>query len=160
MRLRIALLGILIPDLLLFGSALIAADPWTARLEQGGEARVNPSTNRPTVVNEGEEFQLWDSVRRLQDGRELTVESGRVVPNPGILQAREPGPAVPEAGSGREVGVGRAITGESPCARLVGQVCGPDSSCSDSAACGPARQLLAMERDEQQKVGTPNLTTF
>lgn len=156
MRPPIALLGLLIPELLLFGPASIAADPWTARLQQGGEVRVDPSTNRPTIVIEGRELQLWDGVHRLQDGRELTVESGRVVPNPEILQAREPWPepAVPVKGAGR------VIVGESPCERLVAGVCGPNGSCSGSAACDPARQLLEMEREEQQRAGTPKLTTF
>lgn len=153
---RIALLGLLIPGLGLVGPVGIAADPWTARLEQGGEVRVDPSTNRPTVVIGGEEVQLWDGIHRLQDGRELTVESGRVVPNREILRARKPWPepAVPEEGTGRP------IVGESPCGRLVARVCGADGSCSDATACGPARQLLAMEREEQQEAGTPDRTTF
>jgi hypothetical protein len=156
MRIRIALLGILFTCLTLVGSVGIVADPWTARLEQGGEVRVDPSTNRPTAVVGGEEVQLWDGVHRLQDGRELTVESGRVVPNREILRAREPWPepAVPEQGTGRP------IVGESPCERLVARVCGADGSCGDAADCGPARQLLAMERAEQQKAGTPGRTTF
>jgi hypothetical protein len=156
MPIRIAFLGILVTGLVLVGSVGIAADPWTARLEQGGEVRVDPSTNRPTVVIGGDEVQLWDGVHRLQDGRELTVESGRVVPNREILQAREPWPEPALPGKG----AGRPIVGVSPCERLVARVCGADGSCSDSTACGPARQLLAMEREEQQKAGTPDRTTF
>jgi hypothetical protein len=156
MRIQIAVLSILIPGLALVGPRGIVADPWTARLEQGGEVRVDPSTSRPTIVVGGEEVQLWDGVHRLQDGRELTVESGRVVPNREILRAREPWPEP----RGVEEGAGKPIAGESPCERLVARACGPEGSCSDSAACGPARQLLAMERQEQHKAGTPDRATF
>jgi len=152
--LRIArLLG---PTLSLVSSVGIAADPWSTTLQGGGNVRVDPSTNRPTVVIEGEEVQLWDGVHRLQDGRELTVESGRVVPNQEILQASEPRSEtkLPEEGSGR------LIVGESPCEKLVAKVCGPNGACADAATCDPAHQLLAMERDEQRSAGTPGRTTF
>lgn len=131
---------------------LLAADPWTGELRGGGEVRVDPNTNRPTVIIDGEKTQLWDGVHRLEDGRELTVESGRVVPNKEILRTREPWP---EPASPAAEGEGKPIVGTSPCNQLVQKVCGPDASCADSAACGPARQLLDMEREEQRRLGTP-----
>ncbi len=137
----------------------VAADPWTAELQGGGQVQVDPRTNRPTLRIEGERVQLPDGIHRLQDGRELTVRSGRVVPNEEILGERDRGefsrpPPAPTA-------VGRAlILGSSPCEELVRKVCGPDEACAGTTACDAARQLMNMERDEQQRAGTPGRATL
>jgi hypothetical protein len=145
----------------LLGLALItqpaAAESWSGTLSGGGQVLIDPRTNRPTVTIDGEETQLWDGVHRLDDGRELTVESGRVVPNQEILESRRPLPPstpLPEAAGGAP------ILGRSPCEVLVGQVCGADGACAAAEACGPARQLLEMEREEQREAGTPGRTTY
>jgi len=36
-----------------------------------------------------------------------------------------------------------------PCIKLVVKVCGDQGQCGDAIACGPARQLLVMEREER-----------
>lgn len=149
--------GPILAGLLATSTAAPAADePWTAELQGGGTVRVDPATNRPTVTIEGRETQLWNGVHQLEDGRQLTVESGRVVPNQQILQAREPWPepAMPEQGRGQ------LYQGPSPCQQLVDKVCGADGACAGSNACGPARQLRDMEREAQQRAGTPRRTTF
>jgi hypothetical protein len=132
------------------------AESWTATLEGGEQVRVDPNTNRATVTTDGQEVQLWNGVHKLQNGQELTVESGRVVPNQQILQTREPWPrpALPATGGGEP------IVDRSPCEKLVRKACGADDACADSRACGPARQLLDMEHEEQRQAGTPKRTTF
>jgi len=134
-----------------------AADDWSGNLRGGGEVHVDPWTNRPTVTVDGKETQLWDGVHKLDDGRELTVESGRVVPNEEILESRRPSP--PPEPAPEKVG-GEPIIGRSPCENLVRQVCGADGACTESQACRPAHQLLDMEREEQRSAGTPGRTTY
>ncbi len=147
---------------LLVASTLVAglapaAEPWTGSLQGGGEVRVDPRTNRPTVTLDGEQTQLWDGVHKLEDGRELRVESGRVVPNQEILESRRL--TAPPSEAGGEP-VGERIIGHSPCEELVRKVCGADRACAEARACEPARQLLRMERQEQRDAGTPGRTTF
>jgi len=136
-------------------SAAVAAEYWKGELQGGGEVRVDPRTQRPTVQMDGRETQLWDGVHQLEGGRELRVESGRVVPNEEILETRErwPEPALPPE-------PGPAIEGASPCERLVRKVCGSGGACGDATACGPARQLWDMEREEQRRLGTPGHQTY
>lgn len=143
----------------LASACAVATNPWSAELQGGGEVWVDPRTNRPTVRIDGEERQLWDGIHKLEDGRELRVESGRVIPNKPILEAREPWPA-PRVEPERLEGQGETLVGPSPCERLVEKVCGRTGACTDAEACDPARQLRAMERKEQQRAGAPNRTTF
>jgi hypothetical protein len=133
------------------------ADPWTARLEGGGTVRVDPQTNRPVLIEKGIETQLWDGVHRLEDGSELTVRAGRVIPNEEILRSREPTAEAPEAGGPQ---AGAPLEGPSPCERLVRRVCGEQGQCRDARGCDPARQLLDMERQEQAAAGEPRRETF
>lgn len=116
---------------------------------------VKSETNRPTVRRGGAETQLWDGVHRLEDERELRVESGRVIPNEEILDARDPYASAPEAEA-------QSTPAEqpSPCERLVTRVCGADGACDTSEVCRPARQLLVMEREEQRAAGQPGSWTF
>lgn len=149
----LAALAIVIASALMVGNA--AEQPWTGELRGGGEVYVDPSTRRPTVRRNGQETQLWDGVHQLEGGRELRVESGRVVPNEEILETSEPWPepAMPSE-------PGPPVDGRSPCERLVRKVCGPDGGCAEAAACDPARQLWDMEREEQRRLGTPERQTF
>jgi hypothetical protein len=151
--------GLSILVLTLTGISAPRVEAWTAQLQGGGEVHVDPQTRRPTVTIDGKTTQLWDGVHILKDGEELTVESGRVVPNKEILQATvpKPPPARPPVGTG---GANAVIIGLSPCEELVKQVCGPQGKCSESRGCDPARQLLAMEAKERQASGTPNRTTY
>lgn len=130
---------------------------WSAPLAGGGEVRVDPRTNRATVLRGGVETQLWDGSHRLQDGSTLIIRSGQAVPNAAILGSRRlPGqPERPRA----EQWVGVPIVGYSPCERLVRRVCGLSQECSSVQACEPARQLLEMEQQERKANDNPNYMT-
>jgi hypothetical protein len=130
---------------------------WTSRLENGGQVVVDPESNRATVTRKGVTTPLWDGVHRLEDGTSLTVRSGQVVPNQAILRARQP---QPPAGDQAAVWVGTPIIGASPCEQLVERVCGANGSCKTAPACDPARQLLAMEREERSQSGVPGYMTY
>jgi hypothetical protein len=139
-------------------AAPVAVAEWRAQLQNGGQVSVDPSSNHATVTRDGVTTQLWDGVHRLQDGSVITVRSGQVVPNEAILDARHqpPAPVTDQA----EVWVGQVILGESPCERLVHQVCGTDQQCSQEPSCSPARQLLGMEQQERADSGTPGRMTY
>ena len=130
---------------------------WSAPLVGGGEVRVDPRTNRATVLRGGVETQLWDGSHRLQDGSTLIIRSGQAVPNAAILGSRRlPGqPERPRA----EQWVGVPIVGYSPCERLVRRVCGLSQECSSVQACEPARQLLGMEQQERKANDNRNYMT-
>lgn len=130
---------------------------WKAPLMGGGEVRVDPRTNRATVLRHGVETQLWDGAHRLQDGSTLIIRSGQAVPNTAILQSRRL-PAEPER-PGAEQWVGVPIVGYSPCERLVRRVCGVGQECASEKACYLVRQLLDMERHERKANNNPNYMT-
>lgn len=46
-----------------------------------------------------------------------------------------------------------------PCIKLVAKVCGDQGQCSAAVACGPARQLLVMEREERLDSKDPDVVT-
>lgn len=46
-----------------------------------------------------------------------------------------------------------------PCIKLVAKVCGDQGQCSSAPACGPARQLLVMEREERLENRDPDAVT-
>jgi len=130
---------------------------WSAPLVGGGEVRVDPRTNRATVLRNGVETQLWDGAHRLQDGSTLIIQSGQAVPNAAILGSRRL-PDQPEQ-SRAEQWIGVPIAGYSPCERLVRRVCGLSQECSSAKACDPARQLLEMEQQERKANDSPNYMT-
>jgi hypothetical protein len=147
---------VLLSGLVLTAPAVSAA--WKGQLDRGGQVRVDPDSNRVTVTRDGVTTPLWDGVHRLQDGTVITVRSGQVVPNEAILRARDkpPAPLTDQA----EAWVGYRIEGESPCERLVRQVCGADEACAKAPACDPARQLLDMEQQERAANHTPDTMTY
>lgn len=132
---------------------------WKAQLDSGGQVSVDPQSNRATVTRGGVTTPLWDGVHRLQDGSVITVKSGQVVPNEAILRAREQ-PVKPPVTDQAQTWVGQVIQGESPCERLVRQVCGDTQQCGQAPGCNPARQLLAMEREERSKSRAPDTMTY
>jgi hypothetical protein len=142
--------------------AFLCAPPawaeWRSQLEAGGQVSVDPTTNRATVTRQGVSTPLWDGVHRLEDGSVITVRSGQVVPNQSILRAREqpPEPVTDQA----QAWVGTPIVGLSPCEQLVRRVCGDQQQCSQAPACGPAQQLLDMERDERAKSLNPDSMSY
>lgn len=124
---------------------------WTTRLQGGGEVRVDPTTNRATIVKHGVEKPLWDGVHRREDGSTLIIRSGVVVPNVEILEARDqPSESWPV----------RRIVGYSPCERLRTEVCGKANECANRPGCAAAGQLLEMEEHERQVSGNSNFTTY
>jgi hypothetical protein len=148
--------------LVILASLVLAALPvyaeWKARLDSGGQVAVDPESNRATVTRDGVTTPLWDGVHRLEDGSVITVRSGQVVPNEAILRARDqPKPPVTDQA---QAWVGQVIQGESPCERLVRQVCGERQQCGQASGCNPARQLLEMERDERAKAWSPDTMTY
>ena len=138
--------------------SLSQAAGWSAPLVGGGELRVDPRTNRATVMRNGVETQAWDGVHRLQNGSTLIIESGQAVPNAAILQSRRQ-PVLRER-SKAEQWVGLPIAGYSPCERLVRRVCGLNQECSGAEACAPARQLLQTEQREREASTNPNYMTY
>jgi hypothetical protein len=131
---------------------------WKAKLYGGGQVAVDPDSNRATVTRDGVTTPLWDGVHRLQDGSVITVRSGQVVPNEAILRAREqPKPPVTDQAQAWE---GQVIQGESPCERLVQQVCGDNQQCGQTSGCNLARQLLEMERDERARAWSHDTMTY
>lgn len=141
------------------GSVPVAfATDWSSRLEDGGEVRVDPRTNRATITRDGVTTQAWDGVHRLRDGSTLTIRAGQAVPNEGILQARKlpPLPVTDQA----DAWVGTPIVGKSPCEKLVDAVCGADELCAQAPACAPARQLLDMERGERAEAAMASRMTY
>jgi hypothetical protein len=146
---------------LVVGACLLlppAFGEWTSQLEAGGRVSVDPATNRATVTRQGVSTPLWDGVHRLEDGTVITVHSGQVVPNADILRARErpPEPLTDQA----QAWVGTPIVGLSPCEGLVRRVCGERQQCRQAQACGPAQQLLEMERDERARSRNPGSMTY
>ncbi len=130
---------------------------WSAPLVDGGEVRVDPRTNRATVLRDGVETQLWDGTHRLQDGSTLIIHSGQAVPNAAILGSRRL-PDQPERPRA-EQWIGVPIVGYSPCERLLRRVCGLSQECGSAKACDPARQLLEMEQQERKANDSPNYMT-
>lgn len=134
--------------LLLAGPAA-QAQQWQNRLQGGGDVRVDVSTNRATVTENGVTVPLWDGVHRLEDGSSLTVRSGIVVPNEGILDARHPPPPEEQAVAPPP---GQAVSTQyTTCVRLVYKVCGAQDQCLAHPGCSPSKQLLAMEREEMKQ---------
>ncbi len=140
-------------------ASLSARAEWTSELAGGGRVSVDPATNRATVTRGGVTTPLWDGVHRLKDGSAITVRSGQVVPNAGILRERHPRPPEPRPDEARKW-VGQPIVGASPCERLVRNVCGDQGECAGAPACAPARHLLVEERRERSQSPTPDRMTY
>jgi hypothetical protein len=153
-----ALLLVLLP-------AIANAADWTGALKGGGQVSVDPETNRATVTRQGVQSQMWDGVHRMQDGSYIIVNSGQVIPNKAILDARTPellpedtgNPALPPV---IEAWKGTRIEGYSPCERLVHRVCGFTLACADQPDCDPVLQLLEMENAERAASPDQNLMTY
>jgi hypothetical protein len=130
---------------------------WSAPLVGGGEVRVDPRTNRATILRGGVETQLWDGAHRLRDGSTLIIRSGQAVPNTAILQSRR----TPEQAERprAEQWIGVPIVGYSPCERLARRVCGLSEECASAKACDLVRQLLKMEQQERKTNDNPNYMT-
>lgn len=120
---------------ILFVSLAVAADEgsWWGSLQDGSRITIDPSTNKATRTFHGETTPLWNGVHQLNNGAVIIVRDGVVVPDESLIQAQQE--------------QARSDLHEA-CLKLVTKVCGPHSECQSHPSCDPARQLLAMERDE------------
>jgi hypothetical protein len=76
---------------------------------------------------------LWNGVHRLDNGAVIIVRDGLVVRDETVIEAQQ---------------VQSRNRLNAACMQLVTKVCGPHNECDSNPGCDPARQLLAMERDE------------
>jgi hypothetical protein len=144
------------PALLLLSAAFwLPALAYETRLQDGTRVQVDPRTNRATILDSrGGATPLWDGVHRLQDGSIVTIRSGVMVPNMGMVQSQRQLPTKAETPSA-DIDVDHA------CGELVHKVCGPANQCQGSQPCSAARQLQDMdagERADLQHRG-PDFTT-
>lgn len=162
---RTSSLGAALATLLLCAAPALAAEPWIAPLQSGGQVEVDPRTNRPVLTRDGRQTQLWDGVHRLEDGSVIRIEGGRVVPTTDMLV---PPPAPSASASSDAKGadnrpadrpVGEPVTGASPCEQLVIRACGASRTCWREPACEAARQLREMEQEEWLKGADPHFVT-
>ncbi len=106
---------------------------WHGSLQDGSRITIDPATNKATRTQNGESTPLWNGVHRLNNGAVIIVREGVVVRDETIIEAQQ------------EQERNRLNVA---CMQLVTKVCGPHNECVSSQSCNPARQLLAMERDE------------
>ena len=142
--------GAILATLLLVANPVMAREPWGAPLARGGWVEVDPRTNRPLLIQDGRQTQLWDGVHRLLDGSVIQVREGRVVPTLEMLsppravslpdQSNVP-PTSDQPGA-------EYFSGASPCTQLILRACGAANHCWAAPACAAARQLLEMEQKD------------
>ncbi len=128
------LLHIITILLLLVSIPAVADDGgWRGWLQDGSQVSIDPRTNKATRTTDGESVPLWDGVHQLNNGAVIIVRDGLVVRDAAIIEAQQ------QQDRSRL---------SAACMQLVKKVCGPHNECDSHAACEPARQLLAMEREE------------
>lgn len=106
---------------------------WQGGLQDGSRISIDPSTNKAIRTMDGESTPLWDGVHQLTNGAVIIVRDGVVVRDEVIIEAQQ------QQARDRL---------NAACMQLVKKVCGPHNECQSHPACDPARQLLALERDE------------
>lgn len=160
-------LGAMLATLLLVVGPAAAREPWSAPLARGGQVEIDPRTNRPILIQDGRQTQLWDGVHRLEDGSVIRIQEGRVVPTMEMLSPPRLESESEEAGAPKDAGAPKAteqpgaepISGVSPCEQLVMKVCGTAAECWREPACDAARQLRRMEREDWLGGADPGLIT-
>jgi len=115
------------------------AGSWTATLQDGSVLKVDPDSHRAMRYYNGGVAPLWNGTHRLEDGSVVIVRDGQVVPTEPMINswAGEPG--------------SQPILIDRYCDQLVRKACGFRDECSRSKPCVLARQLLAMEREQQRR---------
>jgi hypothetical protein len=106
---------------------------WLGSLLDGSRITIDPSTNKALRTVDGVSTPLWNGVHRLNNGAVIIVRDGLVVRDVTVIEAQQ------EQQRDRL---------NDACMQLVTKVCGAHHECHSQPACDPARQLLAMERDE------------
>lgn len=120
--------------LLLISNPLLAEEwAWQGSLMDGSRISIDPTTNKALRTQDGVTSPLWNGVHRLENGAVIIVRDGLVVRDETVIEAQQ------EQARNRL---------NAACMQLVTKVCGPHNECSSNPGCNPARQLLAMERDE------------
>jgi hypothetical protein len=120
--------------LLLMSMSAVAEEwAWQGSLMDGSRISIDPSTNKAMRTQDGVSSLLWNGVHRLNNGAVIIVRDGLVVRDETVIEAQQ------EQERNRL---------NAACMQLVTKVCGPHNECSSNPGCDPARQLLAMERDE------------
>ena len=114
-------------------SAVAEEGAWRGWLLDGSQVVIDPKTNKATRSIEGGTTPLWDGVHQLNNGAVIIVREGVVVRDAAIIEAQQ------QQTRDRL---------NAACMQLVKKVCGPHNECDSHPSCEPARQLLAMERDE------------
>ncbi|MES9851258.1 MAG: hypothetical protein ABW157_14785 [Candidatus Thiodiazotropha sp. LLP2] len=129
------LLRRMITTLLLMLSTVSLADShaWQGALQDGSHITIDPNTNKVTRSAEGVSSPLWDGVHSLDNGAVIIVRNGVVIKDVAIIEAQH------EQERDRL---------NAACMQLVRKVCGEHNECGSYPSCDPARQLLAMEREE------------
>lgn len=148
-----------------------SGEPWRGTLQSGAEVWVDPRTNRPMTQGPGYQTQLWDGIYRLNDGTELHVREGRVVPTTEMLERRQATPMPPpsdeqapsdgdiaQPGQPGETALPQGGNNR-PCQVLVEQACGPDNACADTTKCSAAHQLVDMAAEQRAQQARPNAVT-
>jgi hypothetical protein len=128
---RLQIIAILLISALLPATADEGA--WRGWLHDGSQISIDPRTNKATRRADGEVVPLWDGVHQLNNGAVIIVRDGVVVRDAAIIEAQQQ--------QNRD-------KLNAACTQLVKKVCGVHHECNSAPACGPARQLFAMERDE------------
>ncbi|EXJ14301.1 hypothetical protein D779_2776 [Imhoffiella purpurea] len=114
-------------------STPVAAD-WSWRLMDGTRLEVDPRTHRAWHLGEAGRRPLWDGAHRLEDGTQVIVRDGMVVPWGGMVDSW----SRPESLDARS-------QPESPdCAHLVERMCGTKGRCEGAESCRLARQIESM----------------
>ena len=119
--------------LLLSGVCFAETFSWQGALQDGSRITIDPDTNKVTRTADGVSSPLWDGVHSLDNGAVIIVRNGVVIKDVAIIEAQ------------REQERDRL---NAACMQLVKKVCGAHNECEAYPACDPARQLLAMEREE------------
>jgi hypothetical protein len=117
----------------------VGAESWQSNLKSGGVVQVDPQTHKPTIYYRGGSTQLWDGVHELDDGSVLIVRDGVAVPDESMLQTWQGEP--PRT----------AMERDTLCKRLIRKACGLNGECAGARACGLARQLERMAREEARR---------
>jgi hypothetical protein len=126
---RLTLLLVLLVSLPVFAEEAF----WQGSLQDGSRITIDPATNKAMRRFQGESTPLWNGVHRLNNGAVIIVRDGLVVRDETVIEAQQ------------EQELNRL---NAACLQLVTKVCGAHNECQSDKACDPARQLLAMERDE------------
>jgi len=125
--------------LLIASTGPVGASSWTGTLQDGSVLKVDPDSHRAMRYYKGGVTPLWDGTHRLEDGSVVIVRDGQAVPTESMMNswAGEPG--------------SEPSMRTRYCDQLVRKVCGFHDECRQGQPCILARQLLAMEREQQRR---------